>query len=193
MRSRKIFIWITVLCIAALCIGCAPAEEVPIISSSGGGSVPITKEAIYEFSTYILQGTVVEKTAEYFNNPDGSKKGADGTALRNVWITEYAVQIHRLFKGECKAEFITVRTYNGADLSPEEFRADGAENFYLQVGKECVLSLYEYEDQAGYGTGKNIVPLYGAQSYFLPTETKGVYTNAQGLSLAVDTLAKEIK
>ena len=192
MKINKTILIMTIICLAAVCFGCAPKAEESVIETSESASPPATKEDIFEFSTYILQGTVLEKTAEYFNNPDGTKTNDEGNVLRNVWITEYKVQIDQMFKGSYEGDTIMVRTYNGADLKPDEFNKDSEENFYLEVGNECILSLYEYEDKAGYGTGWNCVPLYGEDSYFLPTKTQGKYANLAGIVLDVATIAEEL-
>lgn len=183
--KRKFFVLFTIVAVSLLCFGCRK-DAPPQFSATTASASDATEDMIYEFSTEIIRGTIEQKTDEYFTNPDG--KGS----ARNVRITEYEVKILEVFKGDIKEESITVRTYNGADLPAEEFDPESAENFYLPIGQECILSLYSYEDQAGYETGWNCVPLYGDQSLFLPTETEGQFENSIGIVLDANTLAQSI-
>lgn len=176
-----------VLATLIVCLLCTACHKEPLLQTQSYSAFEsdVTKEMIYDFSTEIVHATVMEKTKEYFTNPNGK------TDVRNTWVTEYNVKIHQVFKGDIKEESITVRTYNGADLTSEEFDPKAENNFYLSEGQECILSLYSYEDQAGYGTGWNCVPLYGEQSYFLPTEVEGQFINSKGISLDIATLTQE--
>lgn len=189
---KKIIVCILLICcLFSLCSCDTPTEEYEYVTNVSE-SATTTKEEIFTFATHIVHCTVLEKTAEYFTNPNGDKTAQDGQLIRNVWITEYKVKIHQIFKGELETETITVRSFNGSDQSVDTFVVGQADDFYLDEGQECILALNYLEDTAGYYSGWSYISLYDELSYFLPTETEGQFANSHGLTLELATLSQEI-
>ena len=170
------------LIIITLLGACAPRMEEEIVFISGQ-TIEITEDLLLNSADIILSGEVIEKKADYFSNPDGDKKQADGSAVMNARITEYIVKVDTVYKGEWSEDTISVKTYNDQGLTVDQALYGRDENtvvysdiaeIELEMG-ECLLALSWFDAEAFGGPAGYMVTFDNA-GYFVPEED-GLYAN----------------
>lgn len=161
----------------------------------------IDKETLLQTGELIIQGYVTEKKSEIMTNPDQTRMDSGKNIIPNEQITEYAVQVTKVYKGDYKQDTITVKTSNGYGLSPDlilsgedetTILAHPLERLDLQIGKECILILTYVQE----GTPEKIgyYPRYGKQGYFV-LSGDGKFTNdspKENVTLQPATLTNEL-
>lgn len=170
------------LLIVLLLSACASKAGQDILYISGE-SILVTEQELLERADIILKGEVVEKKDDYFSNPDGDKKQADGSTVMNARITEYIVKVDRVYKGEWAEQTISLKTYNDQGLTVEQALHGKDENtvvysditeLELEMG-ECLLALSWFDAEVFGGPGSYMVT-FDDGGYFLPQED-GLYGN----------------
>ncbi|MBQ8892870.1 MAG: hypothetical protein IJ043_00495 [Clostridia bacterium] len=97
------------------------------------------------------------------------------------------MEVCEVYKGECQENFITVKTSNGSNLSPElilygedetSILVTPLERLDLEIGKECILLLTnrktEFPELNGYYPAKTLG--------YLTVDATGVYSNHNSFS-----------
>ena len=180
--KQSLKFWGILFILALFLSACAPKMEEEILYVSGQ-SILVTENRLLQRTDVFLKGEVIEKKADYFSNPDGDKKRADGSVVLNARITEYIVKVDMVYKGEWLEDTISVKTYNDQGLTVDQALYGRDENtvvysdiaeIELEMG-ECLLALSWFDAEAFGGPAGYMVTFDNA-GYFVPEED-GLYAN----------------
>lgn len=156
----------------------APEQKFAI--EAGGLQVDGSLEGLLAESEIVVAGVVSEELPGFYTNPSGDQVSAKtGEKISNAWETDYLVKVTKVYKGEpYSTDTIWVKTLNRIGQPPQagETYTYGSEDqeFYLQVGKACVLCLADAEEltlnmgESGYEV------VWGDRGYFL-AGAEGIY------------------
>lgn len=196
--------------IIALCLcmtSCSRSQPNASLDDGEKNTIYITSSSAHyeptellQLSDLILQGRVVQKNDEVMSNPDNTLVNKDGVLIGNALITDYTVEIDRVYKGSYDEETIHVKTNYGDGLTPElilngededSVLATKPDKIELSTEGDCIL-LLTYID-TGYEESSGYFPIM-MLGYLTPDGT-GQYTNnasVNNITLTTDSLVAEL-
>jgi len=178
---------------------CKKAKQEKSYISSSGSIARLNKNQLLERADTVIKGKVVSKNYEKMTNPDGTLKDSDGNVITNCLLSEYTVEIDKVYKGDYTKDTINVMTCYGYGLSPDlilhgeddkSILAEPLQRFNLAVGKDCILLLMYIENSHKGVDG--YYPVAESMGYYLLNES-GIYVSSYDyLSFSLDTIEQEI-
>lgn len=166
--KEKTFIFTLCLAIMVCCVSACntnvtstntpetPTDEPTgkIVIESSSVFADTSKDELLGSAQIIVLGEVFEELPGKYTNPDGEQiNKTTGNKITNAWETSYKVAIKEIYKGEPYDEkTIIVKVWNRVGFPPYDeekyvFVSD-EEDFYLDVGTECILCLRYDEDNS---------------------------------------------
>ncbi len=101
-----------------------------------------TKEDLYRERSLIFKGTVVEKGASAYTNPDNTRTDRYGYQVENKLVTNYTVRIDELYKGEYEGQTITIKV---SSTKEDPFALEVGTTYIFPLGKPIDAESEELE------------------------------------------------